>query len=76
MGTGQDEGESTAGGERDVWADGAWRAFSVVRREALAAGETIPEQTIIDQEDTTVVIPSGWQGHVGTTDALTLTRAV
>ena len=43
-------------------------------REALAQDDTIAAETIIEQEDTTVVIPPGWSGRVGAAGTLVLQR--
>jgi N-methylhydantoinase A len=60
--------------ERDVWMDGAWRSFTVVDRNSLAAGDALGERTIVDQEDTTVVLPSGWSGRLGPAGVLMLLK--
>ena len=53
---------------------GGWREWTAAGREALAQGDTIAAETIIEQEDTTVVIPPGWSGSVGTAGTLVLQR--
>ncbi len=60
-------------GTRRVY-HGGWREWTAAGREALAQGDTIAAETIIEQEDTTVVIPPGWSGSVGTAGTLVLQR--
>jgi N-methylhydantoinase A len=59
---------------RDVWRDGAWEAFTVVERAALAPGDVVAERTIVEQEDATVVVPAGWSGTVAAAEILVLTN--
>ncbi|HEU4976500.1 MAG TPA: hydantoinase/oxoprolinase family protein [Baekduia sp.] len=71
---------ATAGGRRpaeavrDVWDDGAPVAYAVRERDALAPGDTIDERTIVEQEDSTLVVPAGWSGEISAADILILTR--
>jgi N-methylhydantoinase A len=60
---------------RDVWDGGAWVPFGVIERAALAPGDAVPERTIIEQEDTTVVVPAGWHGRVAEAEILILEHA-
>jgi N-methylhydantoinase A len=60
-------------GERPVW-DGEWRTWRTLLRHALAPGTAIESETIIEQEDATVVVPAHWGGAVGTAGTLVLTR--
>ena len=60
-------------GERQVW-DGGWRTWRTLMRDALAAGTVIEPETIIEQEDTTVVVPARWRGAVGAAGTLVLNR--
>ena len=68
--TGEQSDGATA---RRIWADG-WREWTVITRDALAEGESLGPETIIKQEDATVVIPLGWSGRVGAAGALVLER--
>ncbi|HEX7299822.1 MAG TPA: hydantoinase/oxoprolinase family protein [Solirubrobacteraceae bacterium] len=47
-----------------VWVDGERRPFALLDRRGLAEGDEIPEQTIIDQEDATILVAPGWHGTV------------
>ena len=60
-------------GERQVW-DGEWRAWRTLLRDALAPGTAIEPETIVEQEDTTVVVPARWRGTVGAAGTLVLNR--
>jgi N-methylhydantoinase A len=53
---------------------GGWREWAAAGRDALAQDDTIASETIIEQEDTTVVIPPGWSGRVGAAGTLVLQR--
>ena len=59
---------------RDVYADGAVRSYTLVRRAALAPGAELEPETIVEQEDATTVIPAGWRGRVGAAATLVLER--
>ncbi|MDX6591360.1 MAG: N-methylhydantoinase [Gaiellales bacterium] len=65
--------EHTDGAERQIW-DGGWRTWRATRRDSLLPGDTLAPETIVEQEDTTVVIPAGWHGTVGAAGTLVLTR--
>jgi N-methylhydantoinase A len=60
-------------GERQVW-DGGWRTWRTLMRDALATGTVIEPETIIEQEDTTVVVPARWRGAVAAAGTLVLNR--
>jgi N-methylhydantoinase A len=66
-------GERATASERRIW-DGDWQTWQSVRRDSLAPGDTLAPQTIVEQEDTTVVIPAGWHGAVAAAGTLVLTR--
>jgi N-methylhydantoinase A len=71
-----EDGERAAvAGTRRVY-HGGWREWTAAGREALAQDDTIAAETIIEQEDTTVVIPPGWSGRVGAAGTLVLQRGV
>jgi N-methylhydantoinase A len=59
---------------RAVWTAGGRRPYTVHERDALGPGAEVRERTIIEQEDTTVVVPAGWHGEVSPTDLLVLRR--
>jgi N-methylhydantoinase A len=69
-----EDGERAAvAGTRRVY-HGGWREWTAAGREALAQDDTIAAETIIEQEDTTVVIPPAWSGRVGAAGTLVLQR--
>jgi N-methylhydantoinase A len=59
--------------QRRIW-DGDWHTWQSVRRDSLAPGDTLAPQTIVEQEDATVVVPAGWHGAVAAAGTLVLTR--
>jgi N-methylhydantoinase A len=64
---------AATGGTRRVWS-GEWRSWQVLPRDALSAGERLAAETIVEQEDTTVVVPAGWCGRVAAGGTLLLAR--
>jgi N-methylhydantoinase A len=60
--------------QRRVWAAGEWGTWTAVARAALAEGDRLDPETIVEQEDTTVVVPAGWHGTVGAAGTLLLER--
>jgi N-methylhydantoinase A len=58
--------EVTAGGER--------RRYAVVDRSGLGPGGRISPETIVEQEDATVVVPAGWDGEVAADGTIVLGR--
>ena len=58
---------------RMVFEDRSLQYRSVVRSE-LAIGDLIVERTIVDQDDTTTVVPSGWSGRIGASGTIVLER--
>ncbi|MGZ4480848.1 MAG: hydantoinase/oxoprolinase family protein [Gaiellales bacterium] len=61
------------GSERRIW-DGAWRTWRALRRDSLALGDAIAPETVVEQEDATVVVPAGWSGEVAAAGTLVLSR--
>ncbi|HET7429722.1 MAG TPA: hydantoinase/oxoprolinase family protein [Gaiellales bacterium] len=59
---------------RRVWSGGAWGTWTAVARSSLSAGDRIAPETIVEQEDTTVVVPAGWHGSVAAAGTLLLGR--
>ena len=45
---------------------------AVYRRGALAAGQHIAGPAIVEQTDTTILLPSGWRGTIGAGGVLIL----
>ena len=69
----EDGRQPAVAGTRRVY-HGGWRRWTAAGREQLAQDDTIAAETIIEQEDTTVVIPPGWSGRVGAAGTLVLQR--
>ena len=69
----EDRRRPAVAGSRRVY-HGGWRQWAASGREQLAQDDTIAAETIIEQEDTTVVIPLGWSGLVGAAGTLVLQR--
>jgi N-methylhydantoinase A len=69
----EDGSRPAVAGARRVY-HGGWRQWTATGRDQLAQDDTIAAETIIEQEDTTVVIPPGWSGRVGAAGTLLLQR--
>jgi N-methylhydantoinase A len=71
-----DEPARTAadGGRRRVWSGGSWGQWRMFHRDSLAAGDAIGPETVVEQEDATVVVPAGWYGRVGAAGTIVLER--
>jgi N-methylhydantoinase A/oxoprolinase/acetone carboxylase beta subunit len=63
-------------GERRVWfEDGGWREQTpVFARDALLAGHELTGPAIVEQEDSTIVVPPGLVGHVDIAGAIVIGR--
>ncbi|EJM97733.1 hydantoinase/oxoprolinase family protein [Herbaspirillum sp. YR522] len=48
---------------RQVYLRGAWQDTGVFDRSALGTGDLLDGPAVIEQEDTTIVLLPGWQGH-------------
>jgi N-methylhydantoinase A len=61
---------------RDVWSSGAGgpTSYTVLERDALAPGARVDECTIVEQEDSTLVVPPVWAGEVAAADIIVLSR--
>ena len=62
-------------GSRDVWF--TWDAVTettIWDRNALPAGATLQGPAIVEQLDSTIVVPAGWDAHVDGFMNLILTR--
>jgi N-methylhydantoinase A len=64
---------AAAAGSRRVWA-GGWGSWRTVARDSLAPGDALGPETVVEQEDTTVVVPAGWWGRAGAAGTLLLGR--
>jgi N-methylhydantoinase A len=64
---------AAAAGSRRVWA-GEWGSWRTVARDSLAPGDAVGPETVVEQEDTTVVVPAGWWGRAGVAGTLVLGR--
>ncbi|MBI4010688.1 MAG: hydantoinase/oxoprolinase family protein [Candidatus Rokubacteria bacterium] len=47
-------------GTREAWFDGAWRTTTLYERSRLPAGEPVAGPAIVEQADTTTLVPLGW----------------
>jgi N-methylhydantoinase A len=59
---------------RPVWRDDAWVAFAVVQRGGLRLGAAVDGPCLLEQEDATTLIPSGWTGVVAAAGTIVLSR--
>jgi N-methylhydantoinase A len=64
---------AAAAGSRRVWAE-RWGSWRTVVRDSLAPGDALGPETVVEQEDTTVVVPAGWWGRAGAAGTLVLGR--
>ena len=61
----EDARPAAPSGRRDVmFVEGQWHDTALYRRSALGRGQTIEGPAIIEQSDTTTVIPPGWRAVV------------
>ena len=62
-GTGHGDGRS---GERQAWCprQRSWMAFAVHRRDRIAPGLQLPGPAIVEEDESTTVIPSGASFHI------------
>ncbi len=58
--------------EVHFWQDG--QAVPVMPRHALAVGETIEGPFILEEPDTTLVLPPGWRATLGAKGYIVATR--
>jgi len=59
---------------RDVWFAGGFRPTPIFQRAALAAGARFDGPAILEQPDSTTVVPPGWAGAADGLGNLFLTR--
>ena len=59
---------------RRVFLGGEWRDVPIYRRAELNAGHELPGPAVVEQEDTTVLILTGWTGRVDEGGNLRLSR--
>ncbi|ELK44404.1 N-methylhydaintoinase (ATP-hydrolyzing) A, partial [Haloferax sp. BAB-2207] len=58
---------------REAFFDGAFRETPVYDRDGLGAGTTVEGPAILEQHESTVVVPPAWGGTVGADGTLVLT---
>ncbi|GAA2212572.1 hydantoinase/oxoprolinase family protein [Nonomuraea monospora] len=68
-------GTPTPDGSRRVLLAGAWHDAAVHQRARLGVGDTLTGPAIVEQDDTTVVVPPGWSGEVDQAGNLHLRKA-
>ncbi|MEU6719020.1 hydantoinase/oxoprolinase family protein, partial [Nonomuraea sp. NPDC046802] len=61
-------------GRRPVLLAGAWHDAAVHQRPSLGVGDAFDGPAIVEQDDTTVVVPPGWSGDVDGAGNLHLRR--
>lgn len=66
---------AAAFGRRRVRIGGAACEASLYRRDDLGAGDTFEGPAVIEQEDTTVLVPAGWLGRLTPSGVLVLDRS-
>ncbi|MDS0295575.1 hydantoinase/oxoprolinase family protein [Halogeometricum luteum] len=59
---------------REAFFDDGFRETPVYAREGLDAGDDVSGPAVLEQNESTVVVPPGWRGTVGADGTLTLTR--
>jgi len=65
---------STERPSRRIFMNDRWHEAVVLDRSALRAGQTLPSPAVIEQQDTTTVIPGDWTGAVDSYGNLVLQR--
>ncbi|USZ71173.1 hydantoinase/oxoprolinase family protein [Natronosalvus halobius] len=74
-GEGRDErDDEDAPGSRTAFFDGERREAAVLARDAVAPGTTVEGPTILEDEESTTVVPPGWSGSMGDDGELVLER--
>jgi N-methylhydantoinase A len=68
------EGAQDAIARRPIALNGTWHEAAVFQRDTLGAGQYIPGPAIVEQPDTTTVIPNGWVATVDQFGNLILER--
>ncbi|ORE94201.1 5-oxoprolinase [Stappia sp. 22II-S9-Z10] len=68
------EGDVEGGDTARFFSKGAWHEARVVRREAIAPGQTLAGPAIIIEPNQTVVVEDGWSATLTAKDHLVLTR--
>jgi N-methylhydantoinase A len=61
-------------GERLVYVEGEWRSASIWRRADLPLDQPLSGPLIVEQSDTTVLVPAGWNGTADARTTLRLTK--
>jgi len=59
---------------RDIYLDGAYRQAKVFQRDRLRRGDIVHGPGIVEQEDTTTVVPPGWSARVDHIGNIVITR--
>lgn len=60
---------------REVWFDGQRHQATVLARRSLAPNETVTGPAVLEQRESTTVVPPGWRGTVQRDGTLVLQRA-
>jgi N-methylhydantoinase A len=67
-------GDESGRRSRDTWFDGEFRAASVLPRRGLAPGTSVDGPAVLEQRESTTVVPPGWNGRVEPDGTLLLQR--
>jgi N-methylhydantoinase A len=59
-----EDAEAALRGERRVWLGGGWRPVPLYDRDRLVPGNRIAGPAIVEQMDSTTIIPPGWSGRL------------
>jgi 5-oxoprolinase (ATP-hydrolysing) len=71
----ESEGEPAVAERTRVFSKGQWHDAAIVRREALAPGQSVAGPAIIIEPNQTVVVEEGWSAKLTPKDHLVLVRA-
>ena len=68
-------GAAPATGHREILSRGQWQRATIHDRTRLLAGQTLPGPAIVEQDDTTVLVPRGFVGTVDAFGNITITAS-
>jgi len=67
-------GDAGVAESRDVWFAGGFRPTPILQRAAFATGDRFGGPAIVEQPDSTTVVPPGWTGSADGFGNIVLTR--
>ena len=68
-------GAAPASGHREILSRGQRQRATIHDRTRLLAGQTLPGPAIVEQDDTTVLVPRGFVGTVDAFGNITITAS-